>query len=42
MLTKKIKILAKYLNFANVFFEKKNFGVIENNQVQLIFYPTIK
>lgn len=34
--TKKVKILAKYTNFSNVFFKKNSFGVAGINQTQLL------
>ena len=42
LLTKKIKILTKYLDFLDVFLGKKAFGFTKNIQLKLVYYKTLK
>lgn len=42
LITKKIKILVKYLDFSNVFPTKEGFNITKANQTQLTYHQTAK
>lgn len=41
IIVKKVKISTKYLNFNNVFFEKKGFGIIGDDQIKPTRYQAL-